>query len=334
EMETGDFEERWSSLLKVAEIYERFYHDWPSAERYYRSASSAAPDRPDPLFYLGQHMRAAGDFSEAIRNLQAAAKRADAKMEPLATWDYMNSCLVHVEMGRAAEGIPSLQGTELRTVRKSLATALRMCPPDHYEEVESIFEIVEMRQMNILRQRRPSNKQGLAKSIRSTVKGFLKFVAQKAEDIEGAFSLQVIDRRPPLSETISATQVSAGSVGMEPPAGLCLGCTDCPKCTRCTCKEMDPWEEIHTDDNWKPSFDVVDLYRPLQVYLEGMQAISEQPNAGCRDYRLLFHAYHLFFQGNSQDMQQLLMNSLQQRNGTVLFDEWTIWNMRLKSICR
>src|SRR4051794_25082962 len=53
----GNMEEGWFAHLKLGEIYERFYRDWPKAMKYYENCAREDPVRADPWFYLGQHYR-------------------------------------------------------------------------------------------------------------------------------------------------------------------------------------------------------------------------------------------------------------------------------------
>merc|ERR1712204_51484 len=156
--------------------------------------------------------------------------------------------------------------------------------------------------------------------------GFLRFVALKEEDIEGALSLQVIDRRIPIGSfmntNVPPTTLPVGNAQCAATPGGCSECSSCAAANAAAASYMDPWDEFTKEENWDSTFEVLDLYRPLQDYLEGMQAITEQPDALCRDYRMLFNNYFSFFHYHAKDVQQLLMSALHGRNGTSLFDDW------------
>jgi hypothetical protein len=47
EIEEGNKEERWFALLKIAEIYERYYKDWNKAKYYYDNCTALDPERAD-----------------------------------------------------------------------------------------------------------------------------------------------------------------------------------------------------------------------------------------------------------------------------------------------
>ena len=91
----GNMEEGWFATLKLAEIYERFYQDWPTAKNYYEKCLKEDPDRADPLFYLGQYYRLRADYKSAIPYLLRASKLS-VPDRSLFQWHYLYSCLVCV----------------------------------------------------------------------------------------------------------------------------------------------------------------------------------------------------------------------------------------------
>lgn len=52
-------------MLKLGEIYERFYRDWNEAEHWYTQCTTLDAERADAWFYIGQHYRLAQIYEQA-----------------------------------------------------------------------------------------------------------------------------------------------------------------------------------------------------------------------------------------------------------------------------
>jgi len=98
--EKGNAEERWFSMLKLGEIYERFYRDWSMADKYYTECVRADPDRADAYFYLGQHYRLGKNTKESLPFLRKAAVMS-IPQRSLFQWHYLYQCIAKLEYVRA-----------------------------------------------------------------------------------------------------------------------------------------------------------------------------------------------------------------------------------------
>lgn len=97
-------EETWFTILKLGEINERFYNNWPQAEMHYLNCTKLDPERADPWFYLGQHHRLHGRFHEALPYLRTGSKLLSPERS-LFHWHYLYHCLTKVEFARAVQGL-------------------------------------------------------------------------------------------------------------------------------------------------------------------------------------------------------------------------------------
>ncbi len=98
--DVGNKEERWFAMLKLGEIYERFYRDQKQSEYWYGRCTEADPERADAWFYLGQIRRLAQDYEGAVQPLLMAASLVMPE-RALFQWHYLYVCLSKIEMGRA-----------------------------------------------------------------------------------------------------------------------------------------------------------------------------------------------------------------------------------------
>jgi len=118
----GNEEELWFALLKLGEIYERFYHDWNTAEKYYLNCSESDPDRADAWFYIGQHYRLRGEHEKALPYLYTAAKLPIPERS-LFQWHYLYYCLSKLEYGRALTALSNQNKTVLKEALRLLNNA-------------------------------------------------------------------------------------------------------------------------------------------------------------------------------------------------------------------
>eukprot|EP00808_Paulinella_micropora_P021361 g66102.t1 len=92
----GNKEELWFTLLKLGEIYERFYNDWTVGEAYYTNCTKLDGERADAFFYLGQHYRLHRLPSLAMAPLKTAATLPMPERS-LFQWHYLYSCIAQLE---------------------------------------------------------------------------------------------------------------------------------------------------------------------------------------------------------------------------------------------
>lgn len=119
----GNKEEHWFAVLKVAEIYERYYNDWHKAEQMYKQCIDSDNERADPYFYIGQHYRLIQDYNNAIPWL-IKASTLKLPQRSLFQWEYLYNCLSKIELARAVVGLSDKASiNQLRTARKVLKQA-------------------------------------------------------------------------------------------------------------------------------------------------------------------------------------------------------------------
>jgi tetratricopeptide (TPR) repeat protein len=113
--DAGNQEERWFTLLKLGEIYERFYKDWPKAKEYYLQCADADPERADAWFYAGQGHRLRGEAEESLQYLEKAAT-VPIPERSLFHWLFLYRCLAKLEYARA---VNMLANPDLKTLRNT-----------------------------------------------------------------------------------------------------------------------------------------------------------------------------------------------------------------------
>jgi hypothetical protein len=119
---TGNQEELWFTLLKLGEVYERFYRDWSEAKKYYLMCTEADPERADGWFYVGQGHRLRGEYREAMPYLEKAATVAIPERS-LFHWLFLYKCLAKIEYARAAVMLKETTLEEMRRVKLALVRA-------------------------------------------------------------------------------------------------------------------------------------------------------------------------------------------------------------------
>eukprot|EP01012_Entosiphon_sulcatum_P001674 TRINITY_DN10317_c0_g1_i1.p1 TRINITY_DN10317_c0_g1~~TRINITY_DN10317_c0_g1_i1.p1 ORF type:complete len:490 (-),score=52.29 TRINITY_DN10317_c0_g1_i1:10-1479(-) len=150
-LNNGDQEELWFATLKLGEIHARFLDDWPAAHQLFMRAMQLEPKRPDPLFYLGQHFRIVGEFETAFRYLRRAAEMTVSLSQPY-VWALLHTCLVHVELGRAATaGDFGMLLSDVELIQAGLTAAHKKCPAPMHPEIATMQEKME----NKLRELKP-----------------------------------------------------------------------------------------------------------------------------------------------------------------------------------
>lgn len=138
----GNKEERWFALLKLGEIYERWYQDWKTAEFYYRECTTDDPERADPFFYLGQHLRLRNNPDGSLPDLKMAAS-LEVPERSLFQWHYLYHCLSKLEYGRALKSaLPQSKG-EYKTALKLLRQA--KCEGSEASDIKPLIDFVELR---------------------------------------------------------------------------------------------------------------------------------------------------------------------------------------------
>lgn len=118
----GNFEEKWFALLKLGEIYERFYRDEDESFKYYQLCADQDPERADPLFYMGQFHRLRKAPLKALRHLDNAAK-LEIPDRSLFTWKTLYTCLSKLEFARAVDLLPTFRPKVVKRALRYLLVA-------------------------------------------------------------------------------------------------------------------------------------------------------------------------------------------------------------------
>jgi len=138
----GNLEELWFAILKLGEIYERFYHNWAEAETYYKNCTDRDPHRADAWFYIGQHYRLAGQYKEALPYLTKAAT-LPVPDRALFQWHYLYYCLSKLEYGRNIAAMTDATPEIYQEAKTILATAnCTEGDPGNAAELKSFKELL------------------------------------------------------------------------------------------------------------------------------------------------------------------------------------------------
>jgi len=180
----GNQEELWFALLKLGEIYERFYRDWPKAEYYYTNCSKQDPERADAWFYLGQHHRLRGDSDKALPYLYKAAS-IPIPTRSLFQWHYLYLCLSKLEYGRAVLASKSVDRTIYKKAKKILAMAnCNDGDPGNLGELKTMIEVIQL-------------KLATEKKVGSTraeaLKKLLNFISKKIDKLEDSLTEKITE---------------------------------------------------------------------------------------------------------------------------------------------
>jgi tetratricopeptide (TPR) repeat protein len=116
----GNEEERWFTVLKYAEIQERYLGNWEMAEKYYRECIETDKERADPYFYIGQRYRLRGEPRKSLDMLEKAAT-LPTPQRSLFQWHHLYNCLSNVEYARAVGDIEDAEISLLKKARRILS---------------------------------------------------------------------------------------------------------------------------------------------------------------------------------------------------------------------
>lgn len=157
----GNKEELWFTLMKLGEIYERFYHDWDESLKFYVLCTEKDGERADAWFYIGQHYRLRGD-DRGLPYLKKAAT-LEVPDRALFQWHHLYQCLAALDYGRALQAAndPPL-GVAYREAITLLTNT--QCNGAERAEVESLIKSFQVKV------------QGGNKSRTKVLKDLLKFL--------------------------------------------------------------------------------------------------------------------------------------------------------------
>lgn len=182
-MSEGNKEERWFTMLKMGEIYERYLNNWSEAERYYQMCVDDDPQRADSYFYIGQHYRLVGDHIKATQYLKQSAQLSIPERS-LFQWHFLYNCLSKLEYGRALINIDHLSLEQLKEAKSILKSA--QCSTGESNliaEMNSILAIVD-KQMSKLRNGDESNTKIRLKPIEKIIQIFNSYLDTLEEELD------------------------------------------------------------------------------------------------------------------------------------------------------
>lgn len=174
----GNKEERWFALLKLGEIYERWYNDWKTSESFYRECTRDDPERADPFFYLGQHLRLRGQPDLSLKDLKIAASLT-VPDRSLFQWHYLYHCLSKVEYGKALMAASPQSKSEYTNALKLMKQTKCEMGDSESKDVKKIVDFLELRVQQIAKS---------AKDRLSPVKNLLRFFLTNFDALEQHFT--------------------------------------------------------------------------------------------------------------------------------------------------
>jgi len=178
----GNEEELWFALLKLGEIYERFYQDWTTGEKYYLTCSETDPERADSWFYIGQHYRLRNEIPKALPYLLKSASLSIPERS-LFQWHYLYFCLSKLEYGRAINSYPQATKAQLKEALNLLNQAdCRGGDPGNLGEAKALKDMFTAR---IAKYDQPA---GDPKEL--AVKKLVKFYTKNVDDLDNLLGVR------------------------------------------------------------------------------------------------------------------------------------------------
>lgn len=136
-------EERYWSMLKAAEICERYTFDHKCCLKWWTRAWELDPPRADAVFYIGQHYRLRRDGKNAVKYLRKAAALPMPKRKNY-QWPELYNCLVHLELMRGVywlkEDEDTLSGAAWKDIKKSYTTVMTNCELSDRKDVGMFYD--------------------------------------------------------------------------------------------------------------------------------------------------------------------------------------------------
>jgi len=232
---TSYFEERWFAMLKLGEIYERFYNDYAESMKYYQQAVDLDPERADGWFYVGQNYRLTGRNKEAFEKLKRGASLSMPERS-LFQWMDLYSCLRHLELLRAAyPQLSELDFQDLVVTSRSSDEVINNCRGPQQQEGREYRKAVDealpaarkvhdaKRQAQAKQQAKEreelAKKQAKARPVEEAIKAGMAGIQDMAEQARdsvgkiGQQSMSMDDVSVPLFTTIAVAMGFAMLVG-------------------------------------------------------------------------------------------------------------------------
>jgi hypothetical protein len=145
----GNKEERWFAMLKLAEVYERFYRQWTEALFWYEQAVQLDGERADAFFYVGQHYRLHGEYQQAVRWLRQATA-LERPVRALFQWEWLYACLRGVEL---AEAVSRWEAADAELLSATLAVMKRTNCDGDRERTSTARALTEAMQLRLAKVR-------------------------------------------------------------------------------------------------------------------------------------------------------------------------------------
>lgn len=181
---SGNAEERWFALLKLAEIFERFKREWSRAEVYYTNCTTLDAERADAWFYLGQHYRLSGEFARGLPYLKRAAS-LPVPQRSLFQWHHLYWCLSKLEYARCLNGLTEADSVSRREYKQAVALIAQAdCSQGDANAAQELKSLQAVFQTKSLSSKASKAGGGGATAQRKLVVKLLKFLTQQAGEIE------------------------------------------------------------------------------------------------------------------------------------------------------
>eukprot|EP00455_Lapot_gusevi_P045059 TRINITY_DN5725_c0_g3_i1.p1 TRINITY_DN5725_c0_g3~~TRINITY_DN5725_c0_g3_i1.p1 ORF type:complete len:518 (-),score=87.67 TRINITY_DN5725_c0_g3_i1:55-1608(-) len=193
----GNKEEKWFAMLKLGEIFERFYKDWSNAKKWYDKCTKDDSERADAWFYLGQHYRLSAEYPTALPYLFKAAS-LPIPTRSLFQWHYLYRCLSKIELGRAMTALKDnqIKWDEMKETKKLLLQAdCSEGDPGNSAEVRSLLGMIDAKLVL-------SSNKGDPKVVSG--KKLMSFVAKNLDTLEDALPSTIFS---PLIDLIDKVRV-------------------------------------------------------------------------------------------------------------------------------
>ncbi len=130
-------------MIKAGEICERYLFDYDCALAMWTRAVDLDPARGDAYFYIAQqHRLRRGDPAAAAATLRRL-RALPIPPRDLFQWEYLYTCLAHLEAVRAAAALRDPGPADWELARSARAAAAAGCPKEEVPEVDDLYRRME-----------------------------------------------------------------------------------------------------------------------------------------------------------------------------------------------
>ena len=342
----GRFEERYFAVLKLAEIYDRFRR-WRGSGRgatpgalerahdLYALAIKMDKARCDGYFYQGQLFRLSGDTVASLEPLLAGATLLTPS-RTLFNWEYLYTCLIHLELARSAT---ALSDSELRTYRPTARSNALGNPPGPFFN--------SLRHSLTVGARHCKDQSGIDEPDFSEITGLARQLESRLGAIERSRKRARATQRNSTERVTAAKKAAPPAAGV-PQATTKWGAAWIPVGLASTVggfhergahhKFAAPLQRfvdyIMLSSAHRATLEAelgaAPLYASLVEQLRALQEVLDAPFPLCRDFRTRSRAYRAWFSAARSEIEARMVSAGAQ---TVL-EEWLALAKPLSEACR